>query len=568
MNDSKIKNEYRDKYHDFINNEIIPTINETMVDVGKISLSVRKPYYDRPFGTKYQDYSFGMIPASITVRLYKRESSEWEEIKYTSGKEYQMVLSKKPVTVEVSNQNSFFDFVAICINRGGYTSEGYGAGYITKEDLFNLLRGFIDDKRYVNQRKAAFEPSKFPEMNIWRQSEYYNFVDSEFKKKLFEDESKFIVEGGHKFLITDGGRIHLGKASEEELGSKIAITDMDLKLQFVRFRVEGHKKPYVYTSSSKYYKSVTSDLDAMLKYSRVDNIERVDASKIANNDPYFMFILRCLNKDKKVLEPVLRYGQSVQYKEFTQRELSAYFDGFISNDKYKNEYDITFVPVEVNPGVDESSKEKYVDFINNEIKPKIKDMWMVSADDDSVFFARHYGTLTVMGSKIDNTPGGRDGADVVFIPNSKLNSYKKKHGQKVYGIPNNLYFKFMQECLSRNGTESKWIKFEPTREEHSSGNNKDLVQSLEKLLFYQQCKEDYLNNFHLPGSSSSGSAMSKMSPPQIVGNALLGFWLYKVILQPFYSYISNKISGQVSDKPSSNITEVREQQLDKKGIIK
>ncbi|WP_339045487.1 hypothetical protein [Candidatus Mesenet endosymbiont of Agriotes lineatus] len=551
MNDKKIRDEYRNKYHDFVSKEIVPIANKTLLDDKQIELSA----YNNAGSV------IGINSVLVSFKQHYGHRNEGggttyisKTIEYTSDERYYRafgnLVDDSMNRIKVGNQNSFFDFIAVCINGDVYDHKIFA----TKEELFNHLRGLIDDKRYINQRRAAFEPSKFPEMSVWRQSEYYDFVDSRFKKKLCEIESI----GGIPVANT------------------IAITDINLKQQFVRFRVEGDTKPYVYTSNSKYHKSITSEP----KYGRVLDKEEVNAFKIENNDPNFMFILRCLNKDKKALEPVLQYRQPVKYKEFTQRELSAYLDGFISDDKYKNEYDITFVPVEVNPGVDESLKEKYIDFVEKEIKPKIKNMWMVSADDDSIFFAQHYGTLTVMGSKVDNTPE-HDGADVVLTPHSRLNSYRKKGGQEVYGIPNdNPNFKFIRECLSHNGTESKWIQFVPTREEYLSGNNKDLLQRLEKLPFNQQCKEDYLNNFiSLPGSSSS--AVSTMLPP-VMHQAVFFTWLAYIlspVINPVFNYISNKIIGpnhiddrekkkELSDKPSSNMTEAREQQLDKKGIMK
>ncbi|WP_339048328.1 hypothetical protein [Candidatus Mesenet endosymbiont of Phosphuga atrata] len=544
MDDKKIRDEYRDKYRDFINNEIIPIANKTLFSNETIELSA------------YNDAGsdIGINSVLVTVKQAKgyydeetkRIQSITTTIEYTPDERYYKafgdLVNDSMHRVKVSNQNSFFDFIAVCINKDGYDHKNFA----TKEDLFKHLKGLIDDKRYINQRRAAFEPSKLPEMSVWRQSEYYDFVDSKFKKKLCEIES-------------------IGGIS---VANTIAITDINLKQQFARFRVEGDAKPYIYTSNSKYYKSITSEP----KYGRVLNKEEVDASKIENNNPYFMFILRCLNKDKKVFEPVLRPGRPVQYKEFTQRELSAYLDGFISNEEYIKEYDVTFVPIEVNPGVDESSKKEYVGFVEKEIKPQIKGMGMVSADDDAVLFSEY--------AKFSDEPS-KSSAGVVFVSNSKLSSHGKKSGQEVYGISdNNPNFKFMQECLNHNSTESKWVKFVPTSQEWASKDYRKLNQYLEGLPFNQQCKEDYLNNFmSLPGSSSS--AVSIMPQP-IMQQAVFFAWLAYMlspVISPVFNYISNKISGQghindggkeerYNNEPSSNMTEVRGQQLDKNGIMK
>lgn len=533
MNDSKIRDKYRNKYHDFINKEIIPTANKTLLDNGKITLSA------------YNDAGDVIGINAVLVSLKQdRLNSNQLTMEYTSDEGYYSAFGDQVNDymrrVKVSNQSSFFDFIAVCADKDKYEFNSFEA----KEELFKYLTRLIDDKRYVNQRRAAFEPSKFPEMSVWRQSRYYEFVDSKFKQ-LFKDESPKFVNG---YLVP--------KQPGEESDIRVTIIGVDPKQRFIRFRVEENNKEHVYTSNSKYYKRAKSQ-------------QEVTFTKIENNNPNFMHILRCVNKDKPA-----------QSKEFKQKALSAYFDGFISNDKYKNEYDITFVPVEVNPGVDESLREEYVDFIQNEVKPKIKNMWMVSADDDSVFFAQHYGALTVMRSEVDNTPE-HEGADVVLTPNSKLNSYRKKSGQEVYGIPNdNPNFKFMRECLSHNGTESKWIKFMPTKEEYRSGNNKDLLHRLEELPFNQQCKEDYLNIFHpeLPQSigqdgrlpallGSSNNAVSIASPP-IAQQAVFVTWLafmLRPVLGPVFDYIVNKISGQnhtndkerkkkSNDKPLSCVT--------------
>ncbi|XGA08768.1 MAG: hypothetical protein U0X86_001082 [Wolbachia endosymbiont of Xenopsylla cheopis] len=547
MDDKKIRDEYRDKYHDFVSKEIIPAANKTLLDDKQIELLVYKNAnsdirINTPLVILKQEYNSRDEKTRVTTDMSRSiEYTPSEEYRKAFGDERGSLTSDYTRTVKVSNQSSFFDFIAVCINKDASDYKNFA---ITKEDLFKHLRGLIDDKRYVSQRRAAFEPSKLPKMSVWRQSEYYDFVDSKFKKKLCEIES-------------------IGGIS---VANTIAITDIDLKQQFVRFRVEGDTKPYVYTSNSKYYKSIIPQS----RYGFTPDEAEVNAFEIENNDPYFMFILRCLNKDKKVFEPVLRRGRPVQYKEFTQRELSAYLDGFISNEEYIKEYDVTFVPVEVNPGVDESLKEKYVDFVEEEIKPKTKGMGMVSADDDAVLFSK-YAAITDGPSK--------SSADVIFVPNSKLNSYGKKSGQEVYGIPNdNPNFKFMQECLNRNSTEYKWVKFAPTREEFASETgSSDLPLYLEKLPFNQQCKEDYLNNFmSLPGSSSD--AVPTMSLP-VMHQAVFFTWLAYMlspVINPVFNYISNKISDasdekereKLNGKPSSSITEVEEKQLGKKGITK
>ncbi|GHM57971.1 MAG: hypothetical protein sL5_01150 [Candidatus Mesenet longicola] len=528
MNDKKIRDEYRDKYHDFVSKEIIPIANKTLLDDKQIELSA---------------YNDAGSDIGINTILISLKQSGQKTIEYTSDERYHRafgdLINDSMHRVKISNQSSFFDFIAVCINKDASDYKNFA---ITKEDLFKHLRGLIDDKRYVSQRRAAFEPSKLPKMSVWRQSEYYDFVDSKFKKKLCEIE-------------------HIGGIP---VANTIAITDIDLKQQFVRFRVEGDTKPYVYTSNSKYYKSIIPQS----RYGFTPDEAEVNAFEIENNDPYFMFILRCLNKDKKAFESVSRRGR-VQYKEFSQQELSTYFDGFISDDKYQNEYDITFVPVEVNPGVDESLKEKYVDFVEKEIKPKIKGMGMVSADDDAVLFSK-YAAITDGPSK--------SSADVIFVPNSKFSSYGKKSGQGVYRVSdNNPNFKFMSECLNRNSTEYKWVKFAPTREEFASETgSSDLPLYLEKLPFNQQCKEDYLNNLSLPGSSSD--AVPTMSLP-VMHQAVFFTWLAYMlspVISPVFNYISNKISDasdekereKLNGKPSSSITEVEEKQLGKKGITK